>query len=295
MSGINDYFLSKNPRTYHFGIDRGFLLSEEEGVSAPWPGLISVESQPTSKDTDSVYIDGERVLSLPPVYDETFLLKAYSYPKSFERFMGVSNPYDPQTNRHVLYNVHDSGTSDKFSFTYRTQGPDGSWVVHIYLSCTAEFQPYNAQTVNSNVNLTEYAWKITPNKVKIKDNIYTSHISVNTETFEGHPGLLGEFYRILYDSKDVYGRPLFKLEKLIEFLDFINNPTEYRLYMAYKDSSEWTLLGPKAPNYGPESSWAGIRSNYVYGKDKWTAYSIDGAVDETTGRFDIKDGPIAKE
>ena len=202
MAGIDHYFLNgpRNSRPHRFGIDRGFLLSEEEYVSRPWPGLISVENQPTSKDTESVYIDGERILSLPPVYDETFILKAYSYPETFERFMGVDNPTNPLNRRKSLYKVHDVGTSDRFGFTYRTKEGDGRWVVHIYLGCTAEFQPYNSQTVNANVNLTEYAWKITPNKVNIKDDIYTSHISVHTDVFDGHPGLLGEFYRILYSG-----------------------------------------------------------------------------------------------
>lgn len=295
MAGINDYFLSKNPRTYHFGIDRGFLLSEEEGVSAPWPGLISVESQPTSKDTDSVYIDGERVLSLPPAYDETFLLKAYSYPKSFERFMGVDAPHVSGSDNKPLYKIHDSGTTDKFGFTYRTKTNDDGWVIHIYFDCTAELQPYSSLTVNSNVNLTEYAWKITPNKVNIKDDIYSSHISVDMEMFKGQPGLLGELYRRLYVGLTYQSNKLFNLKEFIDFLDFVYEPTKYRLYMGYNSNTEWTLVGPKNTNYYSDESKSKGIDDYSVPYGSWTAYKINGGVDETTGEFNITGGPLTQE
>lgn len=166
-------------KTYQTGVDKGVLYLED-GTSAPWNGLISVEESP-NVEVKSFYLDGVKYLASLIPGDFLGTLKAYTYPEEFDVVNGIVT-LSPGLN------LHDQPPKS-FSLSYRTKigndidGLDHGYMIHILYNVFAEPDSKAFNTLSgSDVKPVDFSWKLSGTPQKHVGYRPSMHISINSIT-----------------------------------------------------------------------------------------------------------------
>ena len=104
-------------QVYEFGVSKGVLYPQDsDGVA--WLGLTNVKSDTFSEPGTSYYIDGRKYEYVPGFKEFIGEIRAYTYPKAFNSYMG----YMPIVQ--ALYAGDSLSPYQTFGLCYRTEIAD---------------------------------------------------------------------------------------------------------------------------------------------------------------------------
>jgi hypothetical protein len=183
-------------RTYQSGVDRGVLYLHD-GTTAVWNGLIGIEED-TASELKSFYLDGVKYLENLLPGDFSAKLRAFTYPDEFDSVNGIAS-HSPEGLSY--YNQ----PAKSFNLAYRTKIGDAieaerGYKIHILYNVFADPDNFAFDTVDSSVQVTEFAWSLSGTPPKIENFRPTVHISI--DSLKTPPELLTLLENTLYGTED---------------------------------------------------------------------------------------------
>lgn len=164
-------------RVYQAGIDRGVLFLQD-GTSAPWNGLVSVEESSTN-EMKSFYLEGRKYLEMQVPGDFVGKLRAFTYPDEFDQVNGLVS-IAPGLN------LHDQ-PAKSFNLSYRTkvgndlEGLDLGYKIHILYNVLANPDTRAYKTLDgSAASPLEFAWSLTGTPPQISRFRPTVHVTIDS-------------------------------------------------------------------------------------------------------------------
>ena len=181
-------------RFYETGVDRGMLyrmgLDAKYETGVAWDGLTGIDESPEGGDTNDIYADNMKYLSI--VNKEKFkaTIKAYQSPKEFDVCDGTSS-----LGKGVTIGQQSRRS---FGLSYRTligndvQGEDYGYVIHLVYGGKASPSSRSHSTTNESTEPAELSWEMstTPvvvnaidpeTKLQFKP---TSHLQINSKLID---------------------------------------------------------------------------------------------------------------
>lgn len=230
-------------KTIELGVDRGLLFpSTSRGVA--WNGLTKIEEKRIGGEPISDYVDGEKVTYDVRSEDLEFTISSYTYPKEFERCVGIVEAVPGVT----------IAQQDRvpFSFCYRTLietgGESGKNAHKLHLV-------YNAVALSPEVAYTSvdeapqgliFSWPIVLTPKEVDGYPPTMHVSIDS-TRAGELNLK-EFERILYGEGN-QSPYLMPIDQVIAFFNYdlsilrIEPDEEYGISLL-RETEPGDLVGP---------------------------------------------------
>lgn len=153
-------------RLYETGIDQVVLFPMDStgayGTGVAWNGVTGVTESPEGADANDIYADNIKYLSLISAENWKGTIKAYTWPKEFNRCQGEWE-FDNGTNKGVIFGqqVHQ-----KFGLAWRTivgnaaEGDSYGYKLHVAYGLTAAPSEKDHTTVNDSPEATEFSWEI---------------------------------------------------------------------------------------------------------------------------------------
>lgn len=184
-------------RSYQSGIDRGVLYLQD-GTSAVWNGLISVEETP-ELEVKSFYMDGMKYLVTAIPGDFSGKLKAFTYPEIFDKVNGIGS----SSPGLFLYDQPPAS----FNLSYRTMVGEGNYKIHLLYNLIANADAYTFETFGKEVSPIEFSWALTATPQKVGNYRPTAHIAIDIADVP--QSVLQSLENILYGTETT--RPRFPL------------------------------------------------------------------------------------
>lgn len=186
-------------RLYHTGIDRGVLYLDE-GVVAPWSGLVSVTESPSGGQPTETYLDGQKILNVGGGEDYAATIESLSLPLAAAGCAGWG------ILQVGLYASHQNKSS--FSLSYRTligndlDGTNFGYQLHIVFGAIAKNADFAHETNSDKPSAKTYSWEITAVPVSFGLVRPTAHVIFDTRYVDSTT--MGTVEAILYgdDSND---------------------------------------------------------------------------------------------
>lgn len=175
---------------YETGVDRGVLYPYDESneqtpysPAVPWNGLTAVNESPSGAESNDLYADNIKYLSLRSA--ETFgaTVEAYTYPDEFAECDGSAE---------IITGVTVSQQARKsFGLSYRTRkGSDTNeelgHIIHLVYGATASPSEKSRTTVNDSPEAVQFSWEMSTIPVEVEvtgattEYRKTSHLQVDT-------------------------------------------------------------------------------------------------------------------
>lgn len=190
-------------KLYETGVDRGVLFLQntdgtyENGVG--WNGLSAVNQSPSGGDTNDVYADNIKYLSLRAAEDFGASIEAYTYPDEFMECDG---------SKELATGVYAGQQSRRpFGFSYRTLiGNDTEYdahgyKLHIVYNASASPSDKSYATVNESPEAINFSWEITTTPVSVGTGFKpTAHIEVDST--KADPTALTSLENLLYGTEN---------------------------------------------------------------------------------------------
>jgi len=189
-------------RLYETGIDRVVLFPMGSdgtyGNGIAWNGVTGITESPEGAEANDIYADNIKYLSLISAENWKGTIKAYTYPKEFNKCQGEYE-YNDGTYSGVFFGQQ---THAKFGLAWRTivgndsEGDAYGYKLHVAYGLTAAPSEKDHATVNDSPEATEFSWEI------------SSIPAAFTKTFTGDTELLKPVSHFVVESKnnaDVYG------------------------------------------------------------------------------------------
>jgi hypothetical protein len=192
MSRINWDDVGK--KRYEAGVDRGVLYLKD-GRGVPWNGLVNVEEDMSSVETNPYYYDGIKYLDTRYPGDFEGSITAYTYPDEFLEFDGYA-----KLDSGVLL-AHQPVYS-RFGLSYRTKigndvdGIDHGYKIHILYNLVAIPQNRSYASMQEQPEAIDFSWKISGVPEPIPGHRPTVHIVIDTTTL--NPYLVRDVEDLLY-------------------------------------------------------------------------------------------------
>lgn len=182
-------------RKYESGIDRGVLYPQNSpGVA--WPGLISVEENPSGGEISSYYFDGVKYLQKESSVDFQGTIAAFYSPVEFDPCEGIKSAFGMQ----ITYQP-----KIPFGLAYRTKigndtkGPDFGYKLHLVYNAMVATPKKAHNTLSDALNPESLTWDFTCKPIQVTGFRPTAHyIFDSTQTPED---LLFELDRLLYGTQ----------------------------------------------------------------------------------------------
>jgi len=162
-------------RRYETGTDRGMLYPmKDDGTydkGVVWNGLTTVTETPEGGETNDIYADNIKYLSL--IGTESFggTIEAYNYPEEFEKCDGTAD---------ITVGVKAGQQTRKaFGFAYRTRlgndvaGNEFGYKLHLVYSAKANPSSRSYTTINESPEAITFSWefKSTPTPFKKRTDL----------------------------------------------------------------------------------------------------------------------------
>lgn len=215
-------------RLYESGVDRG-VLYPRDGPGVVWNGLVSINETPSGAESSVQFIDGRkyRVEKTQEGFQAT--IEAFSYPREFEEYDGISNLYTAQHR-------------ESFNFSYRSLiGNDVDNIEHgykIHLVYNALATPSSKQyaTLAADIEPSTMAWDISTSPEFIPGFKPAAHIVISSVS--AYPWVLQPLEDILYGTET--SQPRFPTTE--EILELFENGAILKI-IDHGDGT-WTAIGP---------------------------------------------------
>lgn len=178
-------------RIYETGIDHVILFVQNSAATetngydngVAWNGVTAVTESPSGADSNDIYADNIKYLSLLSAEDFGATIEAYTYPDEWEVCDGSA---EPATGVRI-YQQSRKG----FALFYRTivgndvDGNDYGYKYHIIYNCKASPSERGYQTVNDSPEAISFSYEITTTPIAIDAEGYkpTARITIDTTKF----------------------------------------------------------------------------------------------------------------
>ena len=192
---------AQGQRLYHTGIDRGVLYLDE-GVVAPWSGLVAVTESPSGGQPTETYLDGQKILNVGGGEDYAATIESLSLPLAAAGCAGWG------ILQVGLYASHQNKSS--FNLSYRTligndlDGTAFGYKIHIVFGATAKNADFVHETTSDKPSAKTYSWGITAVPVSFGIGRPTAHVIFDTRLIS--PTTIATLEALLYG--DVSNDPI---------------------------------------------------------------------------------------
>lgn len=207
---------AESERLFEAGLDRGVLYPKklqakgyDKGVG--WNGMTKVDESPEGGETTTKYANNGSYLNL--VSREKFkgAISAFTYPKEWRQCDGsdtVSVAKAGGTTEKVPGLLVTSQTRRGFGLSYRTligndtEQTDYGYLLHLVYNATAGVSSKSRETINENLDATEFSWNFDTTPVDVPGMKPTAHLIISSR--EADTTRLAKLEAILYgtESKD---------------------------------------------------------------------------------------------
>ena len=163
---------------YETGIDRGVLyVNGFSGVV--WPGLTSVEMNPTGGGAKSYYLDGNKYLIVSAAEEFGATINAFTYPDLFAQCDGTA---EVRSGLRLTQQRRKS-----FGFSYRTLvgsdlAEDLGYKIHIVYNALAEPTQRSYSSASESIEPVDFSWNIVTRPPVIAGHKRTAHVEIDSRT-----------------------------------------------------------------------------------------------------------------
>lgn len=157
-------------RLYETGVDHVVLFpmfgtvqtnsAYAKGVA--WNGVTGITENPEGADANDIYADNMKYLSLISVENWKATIKAYTWPREFNRCQGELE-YNDGTHMGLFFGQQNH---EKFGIAWRTiqgnavKGDSYGYKLHVAYGLTAAPSEKDHATVNDSPEATEFSWDL---------------------------------------------------------------------------------------------------------------------------------------
>ena len=160
-------------REYEIGVDRGVFYPSEGGMftnGIAWNGLTGVDDSNGGREASALYSGGIKVDTAYTQEEYSGVIKCYTYPDEFEKYLGVV-----ELAQGLFIRQQDR---DLFGFSYRTlvgndtAGTEHGYKIHLIYNCVVKDFSRKYSTVNDSMEVgqTEISFETYP--VEMEDDSY---------------------------------------------------------------------------------------------------------------------------
>ena len=167
---------------YETGTDRGVVYPQAADGTYPkgvaWNGLTAVSESPSGAESNDLWADNIKYLSLISAEDFGFSIEAYYYPDEFEVCDGTA---EPVTGVKIGQQARKA-----FGFCYRSilgndiQGNDYGYKLHLIYNCKASPSEQSYNTVNDSPEALSFSWECTTTPVNVTGYKPTAKIIIDS-------------------------------------------------------------------------------------------------------------------
>lgn len=209
---------AESERLFEVGLDRGVLYPKklqakgyDNGVG--WNGMTKVDESPEGGETTTKYANNGSYLNL--VSREKFkgALSAFTYPPEWRQCDGsdtVSVAKAGGTTEKVPGLLVTSQTRRGFGLSYRTligndtEQTDYGYLLHLVYNATAGVSSKSRETINENLDATEFSWNFDTTPVDVPGMKPTAHLIISSR--EADKTRLAKLEAILYGTESAKPR-----------------------------------------------------------------------------------------
>ena len=203
----------ESERFFEAGLDRGVLYPKklqakgyDKGVG--WNGMTKVDESPEGGETTTKYANNGSYLNL--VSGEKFkgAISAFTYPKEWRQCDGsdtVSVAKAGGITEKVPGLLVTSQTRRGFGLSYRTlvgndtEQTDYGYLLHLVYNATAGVSSKSRETINENLDATEFSWNFDTTPVDVPGMKPTAHLIISSS--EADTTRLAKLEAILYGTE----------------------------------------------------------------------------------------------
>lgn len=167
-------------RLYETGLDRGVLYAYDPTVTetptgstvafqydngVAWNGLTGFNVAADGGETNDIYADNIKYLSLRSAENFKFTLEAYTYPDEFAQYNGEKT-FGNGTLSALDALIIGQQTRKTFGFCCRTKigddvvGDDAGYIIHCCYGCTIDPSDADYQTTNDSPEAITFSWEV---------------------------------------------------------------------------------------------------------------------------------------
>jgi len=170
-------------KLYETGVDRGVLFPQKADgsydVGVAWNGLTAVNQSPSGGDTNDLYADNIKYLSLRATEDYGATIEAFTYPDEFMECDG---------SKEIAPGVYAGQQARKpFGFSYRTligndtEGTAHGYKLHLVYNATVSPSEKSYGTVNDSPDAINFSWEASTTPVALPAPFKpTAHIEIDS-------------------------------------------------------------------------------------------------------------------
>lgn len=205
---------NESERLYETGVDKGVVYPYDSTPKSAsdktpkgyvkgyaWNGLTGFTESPEGADSNDLYADNDKYLSLISAENLKGTLEAYMYPPEFEECDGTK-----EITTGVTIGQQNRKT---FGFCYRTylgndtDGNDHGYKIHCIYGAKAAPSEKAYQTVNDSPDAITFSWEIstTPVSVKIGEQEFKKTASVTINSTKLTAAQLKAIEDVLYGTE----------------------------------------------------------------------------------------------
>ena len=231
-------------RLYETGIDRG-VFYPVGGVGVPWNGLIAVSEAPSGADVTHGYFDGQKFSQRRTGENFSAKLSAYTYPREFEEYDGLSPAGHAQQQRKM------------FNLTYRTivgndLSSESHHLIHLVYNAVVSPSGGNYPTIGSGSQATVFEWQLDTIPEILPTGEFSSHVIIDTKM--AYPWAVSMFEDIVYGSVNSEAR----FPSVVEVINLFENASILRItdhgdgsFTADGPDDIVKMIGPNLWEIGP--------------------------------------------
>lgn len=169
-------------KLYETGVDNMVLYpqaangSYEPGVA--WNGITAVNQSASGGDTNDLYADNIKYLSLRAAENYGATIEAYTYPEEFAECDG---------SKEIAPGVYTGQQARKaFGYSYRTligndtEGDAHGYKLHIVYNATVSPSEKSYGTVNDSPDAINFSWEVSTTPIPVTGYKPTAHIEIDS-------------------------------------------------------------------------------------------------------------------
>ena len=169
-------------KLYETGVDHMVLYpqaangSYEQGVA--WNGITAVNQSASGGDTNDLYADNIKYLSLRAAENYGATIEAYTYPEEFAECDG---------SKEIAPGVYTGQQARKaFGYSYRTligndtEGDAHGYKLHVVYNATVSPSEKSYGTVNDSPDAINFSWEVSTTPIAVTGYKPTAHLEVDS-------------------------------------------------------------------------------------------------------------------
>lgn len=176
-------------RLFEAGVDRGVFFPKT-GLGVPWNGLLSIKESVDNEGSAVVYVDGQKIINQLQLGDFAADISAITYPDEMYPYDGYQQP------------MFSGQARPLFNLSYRSligsdrEGLSYGYRLHLIFNCMLAPSNRVNQTMNDQMDISNFEWKLSTVPVATPYNRPSSHFMLESPNLE--PGALTAVENMLY-------------------------------------------------------------------------------------------------